>query len=69
MKLYGIKEVADNLGVDRGLVAQWYRRSRNDLPGGMHLPKPDAVLSMGPVWTGQTLNSWLRVMKRKLKEA
>ena len=69
VKLYGIAEIANALEVDRHLVAQWYRRSSRNLSGGMDLPKPNAVLSMSPVWTGQTLNSWLRVMKRKLKEA
>ncbi len=64
-KLYGIAEIAVALDVDRHLVAQWYRRSRSKTSGGMDLPKPDQVLSMGPVWTYQTISPWLRSMKRR----
>lgn len=65
MKLYGIAEIAEALGEDRHTVAQWYRRSRSGQPGGMEMPKPDQVLSMGPVWTGTTLGPWLRSMRRR----
>jgi predicted DNA-binding transcriptional regulator AlpA len=52
MKLYGIAEIAQALGVSRGLVAQWYRRGK--------LPEPDARLAMGPVWTAATIEPWIR---------
>jgi hypothetical protein len=65
MKLYGIAEIAEALGVDRYLVAQWYRRARSGTAGGMDLPEPSQVLYMGPVWTHQTISPWLRSMKRR----
>lgn len=62
-KLYGIAEIAEALDVDRHLVAQWYRRASQDLAGGMDLPRPDAVLAMGPVWFGKTIAPWIRKQK------
>lgn len=59
-KLYGIAEIAEALDVDRVLVAQWYRRSRQGLSGGLDLPEPDAVLYMGPVWFAKTIAPWIR---------
>ena len=50
--LYGLAEIADEIGVRRGTVAQWHRRGK--------LPAPDALLAMGPVWTEQTLLPWLQ---------
>lgn len=68
VKLYGIKEIADALGVSRHLVAQWYRRSSNGLPGGMEMPDPDAVLSMGPIWFGKTIAPWIRKQRPLAQE-
>lgn len=65
MKLYGIAEIAERLGERRETVAQWYYRSRTNSPGGMDLPKPDSILKMGPVWTGETLGPWIRKMRRR----
>ncbi len=50
MRLYGIKEIADEVAVDRHTVAQWYRRGK--------LPPPDHRLAMGPIWEEQTIALW-----------
>lgn len=51
MKLYGIAEIAAEIGERRQTVAQWHRRGK--------LPPPTAELSMGPVWTHEALSEWL----------
>ena len=61
MNLYGIAEIAEKTGARPQTVAQWYRRG--------HLPEPDAVLRMGPVWTAQTLNAARRTAGARMKEA
>ncbi len=62
MKLYGIVEVAAELGVSRNLIGQWRQRGK--------LPPPDAELAAcGPVWTEQTIRPWLRQQKRGSQRA
>ena len=60
MKLYGIAEIAEALGVPRQLVAQWHLRSSQGRAGGQDMPKPDQELYMGPVWYGRTIAPWIR---------
>lgn len=55
--LYGVAEIADELGVSRVTVAQWLKRGK--------MPAPDARLAMGPVWKARTIRPWI---KRKTKE-
>jgi hypothetical protein len=50
-RLYGIAEIAEALGVSRGLVAQWHRRGK--------LPVADTELRMGPVWSGRRIEPWI----------
>lgn len=52
MKVYGIAELAEALGVARNTVAQWHRRGK--------LPEADQVLAMGPIWFAPTVHRWLR---------
>ena len=49
--LYGISEIAQALGISRGLVAQWFKRGK--------LPEPTARLAMGPVWTAEAIDPWI----------
>jgi predicted DNA-binding transcriptional regulator AlpA len=51
VKLLGISEIAEAVGVSRGTVAQWHRRGR--------MPKPDASLKCGPIWFERSLSEWL----------
>jgi hypothetical protein len=50
---YGIAEIADALGMNRQLITAWRRR------GSHGMPKPDAELSAGPVWRGDTIEPWI----------
>ena len=54
--MYGIREIADELGVSRELISQWYRRGK--------LPPPTAVLAATPVWTGRRIERWLEEQKQ-----
>jgi hypothetical protein len=58
-KLYGIKEIADEIDQRRQTVAQWYRREK--------LPPPTEVLSMGPVWTAEAIKQFIRDEKKRSK--
>jgi hypothetical protein len=49
---YGVNEIAQAIGVSRWLVAQWRRRGK--------LPKPDQMLSTGPIWHAGTIEPWIR---------
>lgn len=55
MKFYGIAELAEAVGASPATVSQWFKRGK--------LPKPDAVLKMGPVWTGRTVAVWIKKTK------
>jgi hypothetical protein len=50
---YGIAEIADALGLSRQLVTVWRRRRSHGLP------EPDAELSSGPIWRGETVEPWI----------
>lgn len=50
---YGITEIAAALDVDRQLVTAWRRR------GSHAFPEPDAELSSGPIWRGESVEPWI----------
>lgn len=50
---YGITEIADALGLNRQLVTVWRKRRSHGLP------EPDAELSSGPIWRGETIEPWI----------
>lgn len=53
---YGITEIAAALALDRQLVTAWRRR-------GTHaMPEPDAELSSGPIWRGESIEPWIDAM-------
>lgn len=62
-RFYGIAEIAEALGVDRQLVTVWRRRSSHGLPA------PDEELASGPLWSAETVEPWLRVMRARLDAA
>lgn len=49
--IYGINEIASELGVRRETVAQWHNRKQ--------LPEPDEQLAMGPAWLAATVRPWI----------
>jgi transcriptional regulator with XRE-family HTH domain len=49
--LYGVSEIAEALGVSRGLVSQWVKRGK--------LPPPDAELAIGKIWTARRIEPWI----------
>lgn len=51
MTLYGVKEIAQALGVRPDTVSQWLARGK--------LPAPDQRLSAGPVWLAATIEPWI----------
>jgi hypothetical protein len=51
LRMYGIAEIAEALGVRRQVVAGWHHRGR--------LPEPTAELKMGPVWIDLHIEPWL----------
>lgn len=50
-EIYGIAEIAAELGVRRETVAQWHSRKQ--------LPEPDEQLAMGPAWLAATVRPWM----------
>lgn len=54
---YGIAEIAHALGLSRQLVTVWRRRRSHGLP------EPDAELSSGPIWRGETIEPWIDGMR------
>jgi hypothetical protein len=60
--LYGLAEIAEEIGAKRGTVTQWYRR------GSRGLPRPTAVLACGPVWSSRRIEPWLE-LRRRLEDA
>lgn len=55
-RLYGLGEIADAIGVPAPTVTVWRNRGK--------LPRPDAMLRMGPVWTARTIEPWIGRFKR-----
>lgn len=55
MRLYGVREIAAELGVRPNTVAVWKHRGE--------LPPPDAVLSTGPVWAASTIRPFIERMR------
>jgi predicted DNA-binding transcriptional regulator AlpA len=51
MKLYGVKEIAEALGVRADTVSQWILRGK--------LPEPTERLSAGPVWLASVIEPWI----------
>jgi hypothetical protein len=56
-KLYGIKEIADEIGQDRHTVKQWHKRGK--------MPTADEQLSMGPVWTARRIRPWIEQQRAR----
>jgi predicted DNA-binding transcriptional regulator AlpA len=56
VKLYGVREIAEALGVPRATVSQWLRRGK--------LPKPDQSLKSGPVWSARRIESWIEEQRK-----
>jgi hypothetical protein len=56
-EFYGIAEIADALGLARGLVTVWRKRRSHGMP------EPDAELASGPVWRGQTVEPWIESVR------
>src|SRR2546428_13343761 len=52
MQIYGLAEIAQEMGLPRDVARQWYRRRK--------LPPPTATLAMGPVWTATDIEKWMR---------
>lgn len=59
MKLYGTKEIAEELGMRPATLSMWLKRGK--------IPTPDAQLSMGPVWTARRIEPWIAAQKRRMK--
>jgi transposase-like protein len=57
---YGIAEIADALGMARQLVTVWRRRRSRGMP------EPDAELSSGPIWRGETIEPWIDQVRAEL---
>lgn len=57
-RIYGISEIANELGLERKTVSQWRSRGK--------LPPADDVLSMGPVWLSETIEPWITKKKKEL---
>ncbi|MGH3940894.1 MAG: hypothetical protein ACRDTG_20100 [Pseudonocardiaceae bacterium] len=56
---YGIAEIADALNLSRQLVTVWRRRRSHGIP------EPDAELSSGPIWRGETVEPWIEVVRSR----
>jgi len=57
VKLYGIREIADEVKARPETVAQWYRRGK--------LPTPTQRLAMGPVWTERRIRPFIEAQQKE----
>jgi hypothetical protein len=60
---YGIAEIAEALGLNRQLVTAWRRRRSHGIP------EPDAELSSGPIWRGESVEPWIDLMRDRREDA
>lgn len=56
MILYGITEIAREIGISPDTVSVWRTRGK--------LPEPDFVLAMGPIWKAGTIRSFLERVRK-----
>ncbi len=59
---YGIAEIAEALGLNRQLVTAWRRRRSHGMP------EPDAELSSGPIWRGETVEPWIDLVRDRRED-
>lgn len=59
LRLMGLTEIAEALGISRQRVDQLTRRE--------DFPKPAAVLASGRIWKTEDIEKWAREEGRKLK--
>jgi hypothetical protein len=57
VKLYGIREIADELGERPNTVSVWYHRGK--------LPVPSFILAMGPVWTERRIRPFIEAQQKE----
>ncbi len=58
--IYGLKEIADAIGVPRKTVAQWLFRQKNNITTPVdELPTPTDITSATPVWLAEVIEPWI----------
>ena len=63
LKIYGVTEVADAIGVRRVDISVWLFR------GNHGIPEPDERLSRGAVWLAKTIRPWIKAMNAEKEES
>ena len=58
--IYGLKEIADAVGVPRKTLAQWKFRNQ--------LPEPTDTTSATPVWLAEVIEPWIEERLRQRQE-
>lgn len=56
-ELWGVEDLARELGVSPALVAQWRRRGK--------LPDPDYVVSGRPIWLAEGIRAWVEAQRAR----